>query len=259
MFSLLAGMALWMAGFGVAGSTRLLANLLPGVGVYEPTGATARLLIIFVTAGVLYGYLLCLLQQYAAGERRHLPRRALHRLAATAGWLLSALGLRTLRPGKLMLQTGTGVAGGIAAVLLAVLLAGLLTRLGTWSTPIPGADPRDVIAAQAGTAAAAIHGFIAAAPSEELAYRGPLLFVAAALQPLRTQRPRLCRIATVTVLLATSYLFGTLHAQYGTLNTATATANGLIWGVLALRARSIVPAIVGHGLYNAAAFAGQTL
>ena len=71
--------------------------------------------------------------------------------------------------------------------------------------------------------------------------------------------PRICRLATIVTWLLTSVLFGLLHSSYGAYNVAAATVNGLIWGMVAIRARSIIPALIGHGTYNAIIFALQTL
>ena len=253
VWSFLIGCGLWMAGIGIGCVSRILANLIPGSGVIEPSRALAAFCATMLIVGLIIGYTVAAFQLMQAKTRRQLPVLAWHRLVEVATAMLAALGLTTLTRRRLALQVGAGLAAAVAAF----LAAGLLAEVIDWS--VPTEDPRDVIAARASTAAAALNGFIAAAPAEEMAYRGPLLFAVAALDRFRPGWPRICRLATIVTWLLTSVLFGLLHSNYGAYNVAAATVNGLIWGMVAIRARSIIPALIGHGTYNAIIFALQTL
>lgn len=254
--TLLIGICLWLAMLGLTSVTRILADWLPGTGTFEPAPQVARVGAIFVGMGLGYAMLLALvlarLQRNTTDRGSSTGRAALTILIRVARSMTADVGLTSLTVRRVVFQIAAGIVGGLAAL----LAAGIITRAGTFTQA--SEDPRTQLTAHAMLATAAMYGFIAAPPSEEWAFRAPLLFAAAASARLRSRWACLRLPVVVTALLTASVTFGLIHAGFGALNVVTAAVSGLIWGWLALRARSIVPALVGHGLYNAVIFALQT-
>ena len=52
------------------------------------------------------------------------------------------------------------------------------------------------------------------------------------------------------LLVASSAVFGLPHLEWSVANAATASVTGLLFGTLALRTRSIWPAVVAHTTAN---------
>lgn len=113
------------------------------------------------------------------------------------------------------------------------------------STGAGPADPRREWASAAGWAGGLLLVWVSGAVSEELLFRGALLLIVARSVTIR-RRPALGRLA----LVVSSVLFGLAHLPYGVGNVVTATVDGLAYGTLALRSRSLWPAVLAHGAYD---------
>lgn len=116
-------------------------------------------------------------------------------------------------------------------------------------TPPSGVDARFEAVGQAPAWAGGLYFAVVAAPWEEMLYRGPVILAAAYL--LARTWPRCWRVVAVGgIWLVSSVYFGGGHLEFSQLNAVTATANGLLYGGLALVSRSLWPAVVAHGLHN---------
>lgn len=83
---------------------------------------------------------------------------------------------------------------------------------------------------------------------EELLFRGPLL-VAARL--CAVYHPRYGRTVMLVVAALSTVAFAFWHLEFGAVNVAAAAAYGTMWAAIALRSRSLWPAIVAHSVFDA--------
>lgn len=180
---------------------------------------------------------------------------ARHRLVEGARTLLRVLGLR--RSGIVGLVL---IGAGTAAVLL--LIGAKLGDM-DWQS-LAGDQPPTQDIRRDWTEPLSIPGLIALGalatpPGEELLFRGGLLLSAAGLTRARVLPPWLRSTLIIVALLATSGMFGLIHGGYSIQNVTSAGINGLVWGTVALKTRSIIPAVAGHAIFNTAVFLGWSI
>lgn len=176
------------------------------------------------------------------------------RLRRVAGFELDAWGVRGQGVGSWL----SLVAAGLGGALVVWGLGGQLASAFNWD--VPRTDPRDVTGAPGWSAV--LFGLVGAPLVEEVLYRGPLLILVAGVAQLRRQAVlsnRSARVLQLAGLLVAAGLFGWVHLQYSLFNAVVAVVGGLVWGRLALWGRSLLPALVGHGLYDAAVFGLQAM
>ncbi|WP_228807835.1 CPBP family intramembrane glutamic endopeptidase [Nocardia otitidiscaviarum] len=100
--------------------------------------------------------------------------------------------------------------------------------------------------------AAVLMPFLVAAVPEEIRYRALVLLTQRVASALAV--PRLVRWLVVAAAGSASVvLFALAHAPFGPMNVVTSAIGGAIYTGLALYTRSLWPAIMCHGLYDAAA------
>ncbi len=89
--------------------------------------------------------------------------------------------------------------------------------------------------------------FVAAGVGEELWYRS---WVLAANRLLLCHSTMLRWVIVVPLFALSTTWFAFNHLSYGAGNVASAAVGGVVYGLVALRARSLWPAILAHGLYD---------
>ncbi|MEF2529426.1 MULTISPECIES: CPBP family intramembrane glutamic endopeptidase [Streptomyces] len=146
-----------------------------------------------------------------------------------------------------------------AAVLLWATAQLMLIVPGLTSVP-DTEDPRHIAVAATSTLLRFCYGLIAAAPLEEVLFRGPLLALWLALLAAErhgswlghrwVRRPVIVTASTVSMIY-----FAADHTMGGSANIAHAAVCAAITTVVALWQRSLIPAIAAHALYDACVFA----
>lgn len=179
------------------------------------------------------------------------PRAAAGLVRRAAGFEFVALGVRREGVRAVLVLVVAGAGGAIVTW----GTGGLLASSFTWH--VPPSDPRDLTGAPVWSAL--LFGLLAAPVPEEVLFRGPLLILAAALD---RYRGTVLSKTTVTVLqllglVVSAGLFGWWHLNYSVFNAVAIAVAALVWGGLALWGRSLLPALVAHGLYDAAVFGLQ--
>jgi hypothetical protein len=175
---------------------------------------------------------------------------------AAVGRFAHGLGLRPASRRQALRWAAVGLA--TAAALWAV--SQLIDRAPglTW---VPDAkDPRSIAVAHTSTLARLCYGLIAPAPLEELFYRAPLLalwlvLLAAQRRSNWAARPWLRWSLTGAATTVSTVRFAAGHTLGGSANVVHAAVAGVILTAVALWQRSLVPALIGHGLYDAGVFA----
>jgi membrane protease YdiL (CAAX protease family) len=229
----------------------------PDVARAEPRGNQLELLAIVVFVVLLLATMLSLIGSSPAPVGRRLAAGAAvlglvgmaRRLALLSGACSGAqlrhvrdeLGLRlptSHRASWLVLWPTVALPLSVGASLAATAL------LGSAGAPAV-ADPRAGLVYAAGWGGGLLTVWLSAAMAEELLFRGLLLLLVARMTA-RRRRP----VLVVAVLVGTSVAFGLWHWSYGMSNVLSVTVDGLVYGVLALRSRSLVPAVLAHGFYD---------
>ncbi|GAB2454351.1 CPBP family intramembrane glutamic endopeptidase [Nocardia tengchongensis] len=90
--------------------------------------------------------------------------------------------------------------------------------------------------------------FVAALP-EEITYRAPLLLIQNLTTSVRWRRASIALIVVAAVI--STVLFAQAHSTYGPSNVVNAGIGGAMYAGLTLYTRSIWPAIICHGLFDA--------
>ncbi|MFI9311315.1 CPBP family intramembrane glutamic endopeptidase [Streptomyces triculaminicus] len=121
-------------------------------------------------------------------------------------------------------------------------------------------DPRSIAVADTSTLVRFCYGLIAPAPLEELFYRAPLLVLGLSLLAAQHRGNWMARRWLRWLLMGAATTISTVqfaagHHLGGSANVAHAALASVILTAAALRQRSLVPALLGHGLYDAYAFA----
>ncbi|MEU5053732.1 CPBP family intramembrane glutamic endopeptidase [Streptomyces sp. NPDC021096] len=180
----------------------------------------------------------------------HIPVRSV------VGRFVDGLGLRPASRRQAVQWAVAGLATAAAlwaGAELVDLLPGLIS--------VPDAeDPRSIAVADTSTLVRFCYGLIAPAPLEELFYRAPLLALWLALLTAQHRgnwtAHRWLRWSLMAAAITISTVwFAAGHHLGGSVNVAHAALAGVILTAAALRQRSLVPALLGHGLYDAYAFA----
>ncbi|WP_162597083.1 CPBP family intramembrane glutamic endopeptidase [Streptomyces sp. NEAU-S7GS2] len=177
-------------------------------------------------------------------------------MRAAAGRFADGLGLWPASRRQALWWAVVGLAAAVALWAMAELLPYLPSL-----TSVPAAeDPRDIAVAQTSTLIRFGYGLIAPAPLEELAFRGPLLALWLALLAAQRRGSWMARwwvrwglMGSAATASATYFAAG--HTLGGSANVAHAAACAVITTAVTLWQRSLVPAVVGHGLYDACSFA----
>ncbi|WP_433860310.1 CPBP family glutamic-type intramembrane protease [Streptomyces kronopolitis] len=175
---------------------------------------------------------------------------------AAAGRFADGLGLWPTSRRQAVRWAAVGLATAVALWAVAQLLPYLPSL-----TSVPSAeDPRDIAVAQTSTLIRFGYGLIAPAPLEELGFRGPLLALWLALLAAQRRGSWMARRWVRWWLMgaattASTIYFAAGHTLGGSANVAHAAACAVITTAVTLWQRSLVPALAGHGLYDACAFA----
>lgn len=179
-----------------------------------------------------------------AGTRR--PDGALLAARRVWGWVRVVVDELGLLPGRNQWVTIVGI--GSVAVVADLALAIALTRIPALASP---ADDIRYTGVENSPLWAGALAFALAAPLlEEMLYRGPLLLLAASVDRSLPTDPGARRAMKATVLVLTSLLFAWAHLEYSIGNAVTSGVSALVFGLAALRARSIWAGILAHALFN---------
>jgi membrane protease YdiL (CAAX protease family) len=176
--------------------------------------------------------------------------------AGAAGHFVDGLGLWPTS----VRQALRWVAVGLGTAVTLWVIWQLLSRV-PGLTSVPDAkDVRTVAVAQTSTLVRFCYGLFAPAPLEELVYRGPLLVLWLALLAAQRHGSWLSRRWVRWWLMgaataASAVIFAVGHTPWGSANVAHATALAMTATAVTPWQRSLVPALLAHGLYDACAFA----
>lgn len=177
-------------------------------------------------------------------------------IRSTLGRFVDGLGLRPASRRQALRWAAVGLATAVALWAVSQLVDHIPGLAG-----VPDAeDPRSIAVADTSTSVRFCYGLIAPAPLEELFYRAPLLALWLALLAAQHRgnwmARRWLRWSLMAAAITTSTVwFAAGHHLGGSVNVAHAAFASVILTTASLRQRSLVPALLGHGLYDAYAFA----
>lgn len=222
-----------------------IANSLPGVTPFESPRRLGGSALFGVSMAVIA--MVVLNQSVTAPPLRRRARRVLARARAHLRHLLrDVFGVAFISGRRLVAAIGLGL---IAAV-VSVGIGRLLVLVPVLAESVPVTDARfEALAGAPVWVPPAFFAIYAAVP-EELAFRGLLLVIVAAVMSSTSRR--WVRGGVVTAAwIGTSWIFGLVHLDWSLLNAISAGVTGAVFGIVAIATRSLWGAIVAHGLYNA--------
>ncbi|TQC38376.1 CPBP family intramembrane metalloprotease [Rhodococcus sp. WS4] len=149
------------------------------------------------------------------------------------------------RPVSLRTQLLWLVAIPITLALLHHLLAAQIVTAFPVIDPAERAanDERVALGTKYGLYSALTYAFLGTALFEEIVFRNVVLLV-------KRWRPHETILIAITATASTA-LFAASHLNHGTANVVSTLVSGAVYAALALYTRSLWPAIMTHGIYNA--------
>jgi membrane protease YdiL (CAAX protease family) len=223
--------------------TATVTALLPGV----PQKGTA---VLAAYLGALLSVLACAVMSLVTA----LPDGPAHGPLTVRGWrgrftadvrrFVADVGVVTSRRRPLAMAA----AGTVAGVLSIAQIEAFMLWPALAATAL-GPDSRVDPVLEAPSWVQAVYFAVVAPFSEEVAFRGGLLLVVAYLAR-HVKDVGVRRGLVVLAVIVTAVTFGASHAEFSLLNAVTACVSGVLFGVVAVWARSIWPAVLAHAMVN---------
>ncbi|QSE87568.1 CPBP family intramembrane metalloprotease (plasmid) [Rhodococcus pseudokoreensis] len=217
----------------------------PTISAQEGNAVGLGLLVLAIIWGV---FLLCMLALLGSS---HGARATV----ARARWAARSIGRTLPQPRTIvMLLAVTIVTPAVTALLRGPILDLVVATAGTDQSPAQRAADADRSTWSTSGWAGHIPGptLMSGVVFEELMFRGPLVAaVVFARRCIRSGWPKwAARILIAVLWIFLGYEFGIGHDTFSALNAALMVVAGLLWGVLAIWTKSLLPSIASHALYN---------